>query len=353
MMTTSPLFQNQIPRLLGSLCLFVVACSRGGAAEKPKADAVAPGVPVKVTPAAGRKLARTVEFSGSLASPEDSTIAAEVEGKIVGLKFDLGDKVRRGDVLARINPDEYKFRMDQAEAQKQQTEANLKRVEQLAKNEMVPAAQLDDAKSQAAQSRALADLAKKKFGDTEVRAPFDGAVAKRSIMPGEYVKPGQALFQVVSLDPLKMTGEVPERFLPDIHQGDAVEAHVDAFPDKNFEGKVSRVAPSVNPQSRSFTIEALITNKDRLLRPGMFAKLHLHFAGEEDAIVVPENAVSAFAGVSRVFVIAGNVAHEKKVEIDQHLSDGMVAIKGEVKAGDQVATAGLARLAEGVPVVVK
>ena len=335
--------------------LFLAACSQGTAAEKPKSNDAASGaaVPVKVAPAAERKLARTVEFSGSLASPEDSTIAAEVEGKVVGIKFDLGDRVRRGDVLARVNPEEYKFRMEQAEAQKQQAEANLKRIEQLAKTEMVAPAQLDDARSQAAQARALADLAHKKFGDTEVRAPFDGAVAKRTLMPGEYVKVGQPLFQIVSLDPLKMTGEVPERFLPDVHQGDEVEAHTDAFANRTFEGKVSRVSPSVNPQSRSFTVEALISNKERVLRPGMFAKLHLHFSGEESAVVVPESALSAFAGVSRVFVIAGNVAHEKKVEIDQHLPDGNVAIKGDVKASDQVAVAGLARLAEGVPVVVK
>lgn len=334
--------------------IFLAACSRGGATEKPKStDPAGAGVPVKIAAAAERKIARTVEFSGSLASPEDSTIAAEAEGKLVGIKFDLGDRVRRGDVLARINPDEYRFRMDQAEAQKQQAEANLRRIEQLAKTEMVAPAQLDDARSQAAQSRAMADLAHKKFADTEVRAPFDGAVAKRSVMPGEYVKVGQALFQVVSLDPLKMTGEVPERFLPDVHQSDQVEAHVDAFSDRGFDGKVSRVSPAVNPQSRSFTIEALIGNKERLLRPGMFAKLQLHFAGQETAVVVPENALSAFAGVSRVFVIAGGAAHEKKVEIDQHLPDGTVAIKGELKPGDQVAVAGLARLAEGVPVVIK
>jgi membrane fusion protein, multidrug efflux system len=337
-LTMTSLYKRKSPELLISLCAVVlggIGCSQGGAAEKPKGgDAGGAGVPVKVAQAQQRKIARTVELSGSLASPEDSTIAAEVDGKIVGLKFDLGDRVRRGDVLARINPDEYRFRMEQAEAQKAQTEANFKRVEQLSKNEMVAPARFDDARSQAAQARAMADLARKKFGDTEVRAPFDGAVAKRSVMPGEYVKTGQALFQVVSLDPLKMTGEVPEHFLPDVHQGDQVEAHVDAFPDKAFEGKVSRVSPAVNPQSRSFSIEALIGNKDRQLRPGMFAKLHLHFAGEETSIVVPESALSAFAGVSRVFVIAGGVAHD-------------------VKSGDQVATAGLARLAEGVPVVIK
>jgi len=295
------------------------------------------------------------------AAGQQTRSGARAAGVVVGTRYihtvtemiDLGDRVRRGDVLARINPEEYRFRMEQAEAQKQQAEANLKRIEQLAKNEMVAPAQLDDARSQAAQARAMADLAKKKFGDTEVRSPFEGAVAKRTLMPGEYVKVGQPLFQIVSLDPLKMTGEIPERFLPDVHQGDQVEAHTDAFANRTFEGKVSRVSPSVNPQSRSFTVEALISNKERLLRPGMFAKLHLHFAGEESAVVVPENALSAFAGVSRVFVIAGGVAHEKKVEIDQHLPDGNVAIKGDVKATDKVAVAGLARLAEGVPVVIK
>src|SRR5437870_631434 len=163
------------PRLRVSLfMLFLAACAQGGAAEKPKSSDAGGGaaVPVKVAVAIERKIARTVEFSGSLASPEDSTIAAEVEGKIVGLKFDLGDRVRRGDVLARINPDEYRFRMEQAEAQKQQSDANLRRVEQLAKNEMVAPAQLDDARSQALQARSLADLARKKFADTEVHAPF-------------------------------------------------------------------------------------------------------------------------------------------------------------------------------------
>src|SRR5215467_11239062 len=109
-------FSSRLPVFL---FIFSVACSSGGAAEKPSdkkggGDAAASAVPVKIAPVAQRKIARTVEFSGSLASPEDSTIAAEVEGKIVGLRFDLGDRVRRGDVLARINPEEYKLRMDQA-----------------------------------------------------------------------------------------------------------------------------------------------------------------------------------------------------------------------------------------------
>src|SRR5262249_38730445 len=156
------------------------------------------------------------------ASPEDSTIAAEVEGKIVGLRVDLGDPVRKDQVLARINPDEYRLRMEQAESQRRLTEANLARVTQLAQSESVAPREVDDARSAADQARAAADLARKKFRDTEVRAPFSGAVAKRSVSAGEYVKVGQPLFEIVELDPLKLTGEVPERYLPDVHVKDEV-----------------------------------------------------------------------------------------------------------------------------------
>src|SRR5215471_7312547 len=156
------------PVLVG-IPLFLAACNHAPASEGParsagagdgtSASAAATGaVPVRVAPVTVQALEETIEISGSLASPEDSTIAAEVDGKLVGLRVDLGDRVRRGEMLARVNPDEYRFRMEQAEAQRQQAEANLRRVEQLARSEMVAAQQLDDARSAAAQARAMADL---------------------------------------------------------------------------------------------------------------------------------------------------------------------------------------------------
>jgi membrane fusion protein (multidrug efflux system) len=300
-----------------------------------------------------RKIGRSVDISGSLAAPDDSVIAAEVEGKLVGLRFDLGDRVRKGDVLARINPDEFRLRLQQTEAQLRHAETNLRRIEELAKAEAVAPQQLDDVRSAAAQARANHDLARKKLADTEVRAPFAGAVARRLVSPGEYVKVGQPLFQIVVLDPLKMIGEVPERYLADVQVGDQVTAAVDAFPGRSFEGKVSRIGPAVNPQSRAFTIEARIDNKDRLLKPGLFAKLAVRFAGERDATLVPEAALSAFAGVTKVFLIADGAARERKVDVEQHLPDGLVVVQGELKPGERVATAGLARLADGVRVAVR
>jgi len=350
------------PVLVG-IPLFLAACNHAPASEGParsagagdgtSASAAATGaVPVRVAPVTVQALEETIEISGSLASPEDSTIAAEVDGKLVGLRVDLGDRVRRGEMLARVNPDEYRFRMEQAEAQRQQAEANLRRVEQLARSEMVAAQQLDDARSAAAQARAMADLAKKKFADTEVRAPFDGAIAKRNVSAGEYVRVGQPLFEVVILDPLKITGEVPERYLSEVRAGDEVEAHVDAFPGRGFAGKISRISPAVNPQSRAFTVEARIGGAG-VLKPGLFAKVHLHRAGKQPATLVPEAAVTAFAGVSKVYVIVGGLAHERPVEVVRHLEGGQAVVKGQLQTGEQVAVAGVARLADGVPVVIK
>ncbi len=343
--------------LLGAAgCSFgAQAKGAGGAGGAGGAPAAAAPITVRAGQVEERTVARKVEISGSLASPEDATIAAEVEGKILGCRVDLGDRVAAGQVLARVASDEYRLRMDQADALSRQAEANLLRTGKLARSQMVAEKDLDDAKFAAQQLRAAADLAKKKYADTEVRAPFAGAIARRVVSTGEYVKVGQPLFQVVQLDPLKLTGEVPERYLADVKVGDTLEAFVDAFPGETFEGKVSRLSPIVNPQSRAFSIEARFGagRKGTRLRPGVFARAVLGLGKPEQALVVPQAAVSTFAGVSKVFVLHGGAAHEHLVEVAERLPDDRVVVRGKgLSAGQQVAVAGVGRLAEGVPIKV-
>lgn len=346
--------------LLGLLA--PAGCSPGAQAKGAAGGAGAAGpptgapVPVRAGLLEQRTVARRVEISGSLASPEDATIAAEVEGKILGCRVDLGDRVGAGQVLARVASDEYRLRMEQADALARQAEANLARTGKLARTQMVAEKELDDARFSSLQLRAAADLAKKKYADTEVRAPFSGAIGKRLVSTGEYVKVGQPLFQVVQLDPLKLTGEVPERYLADIKVGDPLEAYVDAFPGEVFQGKVSRLSPTVNPQSRAFSIEARFaagSGKGMRLRPGVFARAVLRLGRAESALAAPQAAIATFAGVSRIFVLDGGVAREHVVELGDRLAEDRVVVRGKgLGAGMRVATAGVARLAEGVPVTV-
>jgi len=322
-------------------------------AQAPKAGPPRSAVPIRVAEILSKSVARSVAFSGSLASPEDATLGAEVEGKVVELLADLGDAVGKGQVLARINPDEYLYRKAQAETAQAQAEANLKRAEELAKQNIVSAAALEDARTAAARGAADADLARKRYRDTEVRAPFAGAVARRLVSTGEYLKVGQPVFQLVMTHPLKLTGEIPERYLGAVKPGSLVTLSLDAFPGKPFEGRITRVAPAVNAQSRAFTVEARVQNPKGLLKPGIFASASVNTGTEAGALAVPEAAVTAFAGVTKVFVIEGTFAHERTVEVDRRLPGGLAVVRGAgLRAGQTVAVSGLSKLAEGVEVAV-
>jgi RND family efflux transporter MFP subunit len=322
-------------------------------AQAPKAGPPRTAVPIRVAEILSKSVARTVAFSGSLASPEDATLGAEVEGKVVALLADLGDTVAKGQVLARINPDEYLYRRTQAETAQAQAEANLRRAEELAKQSIVSAAALEEARTAAARGAADADIARKRHRDTEVRAPFAGAVARRLVSTGEYLKVGQPVFQLVMVQPLKLTGEIPERHLGAVKPGSPVSLSLDAFPGRAFEGRITRVAPAVNPQSRAFTVEARVQNPKGLLKPGVFASATVTTGMEEGALAVPEAAITAFAGVTKVFVVEGAYAHERVVEVDRRLPGGLAVVRGAgLKAGQKVAVSGLSKLAEGVEVAV-
>ena len=339
-----------LPGLLGLLS----ACGKSPQSAADPNAAVASAVSIKVAAVQQRSLPRVIEISGSLAAPEDSIIAAEVDGRVQHIGVDLGDRVGTGQVILRIDPEEYRLRMQQSQASLSQAENNLRRIQQLAQTDMVAPQQLDDAKTQVLTSRATFNLAKKKATDTDVRAPFGGAVAKRQVSLGEYVRTGTPLFQIVATNPLKLTGEVPERFLPLVHTNDPVSLSIQAFPGETFTGTVSRISPAINAQSRSFTVEAKVSNAQTTLKPGLFATAEIQVGAQDDAVVVPETAVTSFAGITKIYAIHNSVAREHTVEIDQHLSGGMVAITGApLKAGDRVAVAGLGRLGEGIEVSVQ
>jgi membrane fusion protein (multidrug efflux system) len=340
-----------MPRPFTLLCALLPAAVL---AQAPKAGSLKTAtVPIKTGDVVARTVERSVAFSGSLASPEDATLGAEVEGKVVEVLADLGDAVAKGQVLARINPDEYLFRKTQAETAQAQAEANLRRAEDLAKLSIVSASALEEARTHAARAVADADLARKRYRDTEVRAPFPGSVAKRLVSTGEYLKVGQPVFQLVMINPLKLSGEVPERYLGEVKAGSAVSLALDAFPGRTFEGRITRVAPAVNPQSRAFTVEARVLNPGGILKPGVFASARVSTGSEQGVLAVPEAAVTAFAGVTKVFLVEGGVVRERPVAVERRLPGGLAVIRGPgLKAGQKVAVSGLSRLAEGVAVTV-
>ena len=212
-------------------------------------------------------------------------------------------------------------------------------------------AALKGAAAQIKQREATLGLAQKRMGDTTLRAPLAALVARRHVSAGEFIKENVPLFTLVVADPLKYAGTVPERYAPELRGGQALEITVEAHPGQTFSGQVTRVAPAVEVQTRSLSLEARVPNADGRLRPGFFAKGSVLTRRDEAVTFVPAEAVTYFVGITKVFVVTDGKAQERLVKPGAR-QGGWVEILQGVKAGEAVATTNLPQLFTGAPVTV-
>jgi RND family efflux transporter MFP subunit len=205
------------------------------------------------------------------------------------------------------------------------------------------------AEAQVKQREAALGIVQKRLGDTTVRAPLAGLVARRHVSAGEYVKENTALFTIVVANPLKYVGTVPERQAPDLKIGQTLRLSVEAFGERVFTGTVTRVAPAVDVATRTLTVEARVPNGEGTLRPGFFARGAVLVREDRAAVFVPSEAVTSMAGITKVFVVANGKAVEKLVKPGARQGT-WVEIPEGVKAGESVAVTNLAALFNGAPV---
>lgn len=337
--------------LLSTLALLLSACGRAGGTESAAAtanEAAAHAVVVKVARAVIRPVKRTVNFVGTLYGQEEVTIASQVEGQVERIYADLGDAVTEAFVLLEIDDDAWRARLREAEANLAKVQADEERARQLVAERVISPQEYEARKTAAQVAEAQRDLLQVTLRHARVVSPLNAAVARRFVSVGEYVRPGTPLFTLVVLDPLKLRGDVPERFAPDLAPGQPVELRVDAYPSEVFTGSLARISPASNPQSRSVTVEAKVANPAGMLKPGFFANAAIVTKVDDRAVCIPQEAVMSFAGVQRVFVIRGRQAEAREVEIGRRLPDGLLEVIRGVNPSELVAVSGLSKLDSGV-----
>ena len=382
--------------------LAAAGCSKTDNAQARGRDTSAK--PVKVDIVREETVKRAVELVGTLAAVDQVTISSEADGKVSRILADLGDPVKAGQPLIQVDREKQQYNFDQQratldkalaqlgapdpqhlpEAEKtpdvQKAHADLAqarqaydRANELFKRTLVPQQTLDDAATTLQSKQASYDLslqnaknlrasiqaseasmklADRQLRDTEIRAPFDGYVEKRLVNLGELVKSQMPVMSVVRVDPLKVIAEIPEKMAPWIKDGQPVQLHVDAYPDKTFIGKVSRISPAVNTATRAFPVEALVPNKDALLKPGTFARVHIESGKLDNVLTLPYSTMQYRYGVNRVFVVDGDKLAARELKVGDRLGDRIEIISG-VKAGDRVAATDVDKLADGLKVSVK
>jgi RND family efflux transporter MFP subunit len=160
------------------------------------------------------------------------------------------------------------------------------------------------------------------------------------------------VMSIVRVDPLKVIAEIPEKMAPWIKEGQPVQLHVDAYPDRTFIGKVSRISPAVNTATRAFPFEALVPNQDAVLKPGTFARVHIESGKTDNVLTLPYATMQYRYGVNRVFLLDGDKLTAHELKVGERLGDRIEIISG-VKAGDRVAATDIEKLTDGQKVSTK
>lgn len=300
---------------------------------------------VRVLQIEKQKIARTIEYSSSIVAFEEVHLASASPGKIDKITVEVGDKVKKGQVLVKMDPTQ----LQQAGVNLMNTETDFLRLDTLNKVGGISKQQYD-------QMKARYDIAKSSYEfllrNTMLKAPFDGVISGKYFENGEMYSGAPntmagkaAIISLVQIDPVKAIVNISESYYPQLKTGMTATVTTDLYPDKTITGQVMRVYPTIDPATRTFTVEIKIANKQELLRPGMFCRVSLDL-GEQIALVVPAIAVLKTQGSNEryVFLEENGIAHRVVVNIGKRFDDKLEVISDEIKEGSNLIVSGQAKL---------
>jgi membrane fusion protein, multidrug efflux system len=319
-------------------------------------------------------MSQEVRVVGNLIGEATVAVAPRTAGRLQDVFVRLGDRVSRGQRVAKIEDFEIVEQVKQAEAAQEvaaatirQREAdlqlaltNVERSRNLFQRQLLPKQTLDDnearyqaavaqidlAKAQSTQSRARLDELRINLANTVIVSPVNGFVAKRSVDPGAFVSQNAAIVDVVDISRVRLVVNIVERDLKELQSGDAAKVEVDAYPGEMFRGRIARVAPVLDPATRTAPIEIEIPNPDFRLKPGMYARVGVTTDVKKDTLVVPINAVADLGGRRGVFQHLNGVAIFRTVELGTE-GEEVVEVLGGLVEGDQIITTGARALRDG------
>ncbi|MFN7138193.1 MAG: efflux RND transporter periplasmic adaptor subunit [Limisphaerales bacterium] len=333
--------------LLASTLL--VACKDRKAATGPGGP---PSPQVVVVAAKSQPIQDKISLVGSMQANEAVEVKSEIDGTVAQIHFQEGQPIQKGAALVTLDARKLAADVQQAEANFKLSEANLKRAEQLSKDNLISQQEFDQLASTFQANEANLELRRQQLRDTKILAPFEGVVGARFVSPGQVISKNSPITWVTDLDPIKVEVNVPERFLGALKAGQSLQIKVAAYPNETFNGKVYFVAQHVDPATRTALIKAEVPNPDHRLKPGMFANLDLTMSVREQAVVIPEVALSRVLDNNRamVFVVdTNNVANLRPVELGVRLP-GFVEIMKGLQAGETVIVEGVQKTIPGATV---
>lgn len=292
-----------------------------------------------------------LESVGTLQAVHQVTLAPEVPGRIVAIRFEGGARVGAGAVLIQLDDNPERADRAAAAARAEYTRLQYERSQKLKGTGYEPRQTNDSRKADLDQAVAAVSQLDARIAQKQVRAPFAGELGLRRVNPGQYLNPGDPVVTLTALDTLFVNFTLPQQELGKLHVGGAVEVSADAYPGRVFNAKVNAIEPMVGTDTRNVSVQALMPNPGAVLRPGMYVTARLALPPEANALVAPTTAIQTSASGDSVIVVRNGKAVPVPVQAGRRIGDRVVIASG-LQPGDVVVTDGQLRVQPGAPVKV-
>lgn len=307
-------------------------------------------ITVETTKVVEKIYADEFETLGSLSSRDNIEISSELSGQIASIHFRPGANVKKGTLLIQLNNTVLKSELASAAANLFLSETSYKRTKELTERKLASEQALDQALADLREKQNTVKARQAQLEKLSLHAPFSGTLGSKQVSIGQYVKVGQPLVSLVANQQLRVEYNLPERLISRIHEGQEIYVRVDAFPRQIFYGEVNYIAPSVDKETRTIAVEALINNEKNQLAAGLFVQVKHQLGKLEKRLLVPEESLIPTINGQKIFILNGDKALTKRIETGVHHA-GMTEITKGLTIDDIIIVRGQHKLKEGSKVL--
>jgi membrane fusion protein (multidrug efflux system) len=302
----------------------------------------------------------SVDAIGTVEAVHGVTVAADLPGLVWRIEFDSGKKVRAGDVLVRLDTRQEQAQLASAEAQRSLTTVNFERMKGLREKGITSQAEYDKAAAEHKQAVAQTGETQASIGRKTIRAPFSGVLGIRQVNLGQYLKPGDPIVELQSLDPVYVNFDVPQQQLGDLRVGAEVRVTAQGIEKSAAAGTITAINSVVDEGTRNIRVQATLGNPEEKLRPGMFVQAQVVLGASNPVVALPASAINYAPYGNSVFIVGQMKGPDGKpysgvrqqfVKLGGARGDQVAVLSG-VKAGEEVVTSGVFKLRSGAAVVV-
>lgn len=334
--------------LFAAALISISACSNGEE-ENQNGEDEKLVIPVEVSNVSRGDISAYYANTATLEAEQEATVVAKVRGIINEIYVEEGDEVKAGQVLAKIEDEQYRIEAARAKATLDRLQNEFQRNKELYEKNLVAAETYQNSQYEYESQKAAYDLAQLNLEHTSIKSPISGVISERFVKVGNMIGTDQQVYRVTDFSPLQAILHIPEHEMAKIRKDQRAELWVDALPNQTFLGHVERISPVVDAETGTFKVTVYVDETKDMLRPGMFGRIKIVYDTRENARMIPKSAIMSEDLAQSVYVIRDSLAFKKQIQTGYSNGVNVEVVSG-LEDGEMVVTIGQGSLQDSTKV---